>query len=208
MSVRVEGFERVRHDYPECPDFGDIYYALSNDPPELHEGFITSDGYLFYGSRLCVPQTSLREFLIWELHAGGAARHFGRDKRIFPKENKTAYPQLAPRPESKRSSCRIVGTPWRTGGYREYSEHATKTCFQSRPSLASKTPVESGIPADKHPIRAASLENTTELYTYSGRQVCPHRPPPPDWADRHLQTARSARSDRAVCPVRPPLLFK
>ncbi|KAK8928243.1 hypothetical protein KSP39_PZI017395 [Platanthera zijinensis] len=82
MSVRVEGFERVRHDYPECPDFGDIYSALSRDPLELREGFIISDGYLFYESRLCVPQTSLQEFLIWELHVGGEAGHFGRDKTI------------------------------------------------------------------------------------------------------------------------------
>lgn len=82
MSTRVVGFERLAYDYPECPDFGDIYAALSRDPPDLREGYTISDGYLLMGPHLCVPQLSLRDFLIWELHAGGAAGHFGRDKTI------------------------------------------------------------------------------------------------------------------------------
>ncbi|KAK8941215.1 hypothetical protein KSP39_PZI009975 [Platanthera zijinensis] len=59
ISTRVVGFERLAYDYPECLDFGDIYAALSRDPLDLCESYSFSDGYLFMGSRLCVPQSFL-----------------------------------------------------------------------------------------------------------------------------------------------------
>ncbi|KAK8954863.1 hypothetical protein KSP39_PZI002830 [Platanthera zijinensis] len=110
MSARVEGFERIRHDYPECPDFGDIFSALSKDPPEPHEGFAISEGYLFFGPRLCVPRTSLRDFLIWELHAGGAAGHFGREKTIALVEDRFFWPGLKKDVTRVVRHCRICKT--------------------------------------------------------------------------------------------------
>ena len=49
--------------------------------PEI-DGFLLQDDYLFRFRKLCVPRTSLRDYLVCELHAGGFASHFGREKII------------------------------------------------------------------------------------------------------------------------------
>ena len=33
-------------------------------------------------TKLCIPRTSFRDLLIWEMHVGGLAGHFGQDKTI------------------------------------------------------------------------------------------------------------------------------
>ena len=46
------------------------------------DGFILPDGYLFLGRKLFMPQTSLQEFLVWELHASDLAGYFRNEKTI------------------------------------------------------------------------------------------------------------------------------
>ena len=58
------------------------------------DGFILYDGYLFLGRKLCIPRTSFREFLDWELHAGGLAGHFENEKTIEAVEYRFYWPSL------------------------------------------------------------------------------------------------------------------
>lgn len=49
-----------------------------------------------------MPNTYVREQVIWELHSGGAAGHFGRDKSIAIVEDRFHWPSL------KRDVAKII----------------------------------------------------------------------------------------------------
>ncbi|XP_078437645.1 uncharacterized protein LOC144708268 [Wolffia australiana] len=94
MKTRALGFKKVKDDYAECPNFGKIVEALREGPTSAHLEYLMSSGYLFYRKRLCVPRISLRDFLIWETHAGGLSGHFGRNKTIQAVEYQFYWPSL------------------------------------------------------------------------------------------------------------------
>ena len=70
LIVEVIGFECLIQDYPTYQDFGEIYTSLIREPPTLVEDYTIVDGILFTGTRLCIPNTSLVGYLIWEMHVG------------------------------------------------------------------------------------------------------------------------------------------
>ncbi|XP_078433674.1 uncharacterized protein LOC144704964 [Wolffia australiana] len=82
MKVTVLGFETVRDGYDSCPDFSPIIAEVRRGPSQDYRDFVLTDEYLFYKNTLCMPRTSLRDFLTWECHAGGLSAHFGHDKTI------------------------------------------------------------------------------------------------------------------------------
>ena len=86
MSVKVTGFERLKDDYESCPDFGELYTSLSNAPRPILDDYTLQDGYLFKANKSYIPWSSVRDFLVWEIHAGGLVGHFGRDKTIEESE--------------------------------------------------------------------------------------------------------------------------
>ena len=51
-------------------------------------------GYCTKGTKLCVPQGSLREAIIREAHGGGLAGHFGRDKTLALVKENFYWPNL------------------------------------------------------------------------------------------------------------------
>jgi hypothetical protein len=81
VTVDVNWFHGVKEQYPEDPDFGKIYKQLLNNPQDLEGQYSIFNGFVFRGTKLCLPNSSMCEFVVSELHAGGLARHFGRDKQ-------------------------------------------------------------------------------------------------------------------------------
>nr|GMD14355.1 retrotransposable element [Ipomoea batatas] len=70
----IIGFEVLKEQYAEDEDFNLIWkQAFQNIPVQDYH---ISNGYLFKGNRLCIPRTSLRGKLIWDLHAGGLGGHW------------------------------------------------------------------------------------------------------------------------------------
>ena len=95
------GFERLREEY-DSPDLRKIYVTLRDGPIREMYSFLLQDGYLFRFRKLCIPRTSLRDFLSWEAHAGGLAGHFGQNKSIEAVEHRFYWPSL------KRDVAKIV----------------------------------------------------------------------------------------------------
>ncbi|KAK8936663.1 hypothetical protein KSP39_PZI012026 [Platanthera zijinensis] len=106
MEVHVIGFERVKDEYATCPDFQDFYLSAQDSSPTTISAYVIKDGYLFRNGKLCIPQSSLRLHIIWELHSGGLSGHFGRDKTITLVEEKFYWPKLKAMVGRVVSSCR------------------------------------------------------------------------------------------------------
>jgi hypothetical protein len=94
LTVKVTGFEELKHCYPNDPDFGLIQAAIFNGPSPNRPHYTVQDGYLFFKNRLCLPKTSIHEFVIQELHEGGLAGHFGHEKTISLVEDRFFWPSL------------------------------------------------------------------------------------------------------------------
>ncbi|XP_022871981.1 uncharacterized protein LOC111391070 [Olea europaea var. sylvestris] len=74
MSVKVIDFEKLNEDYEVCPDFKDIFLDLQGGQSNTTNGFRLMEGYLFKANKLCIPRTSVRDFIVREIHAGGLDR--------------------------------------------------------------------------------------------------------------------------------------
>ncbi|KAG6763953.1 hypothetical protein POTOM_031403 [Populus tomentosa] len=70
MSVEVIGFEKLKEEYETCSEFGEIYLTLKDENHRVVNGYHFQDGYLFRDNKLCISKTSVRDFLIWEIHTG------------------------------------------------------------------------------------------------------------------------------------------
>ena len=79
MQTRVVGFDTFSDLYCDDPDFRDHWVKCVDGS---FQQFMIHDKFLFKGHRLCIPQCSLRATIISEVHEGGLAGHFGKDKTM------------------------------------------------------------------------------------------------------------------------------
>jgi hypothetical protein len=114
MEVQVLGFEVLKELYKNDPDFGNEWESCSQGS---FNHFLVQEGFLFKNSRLCIPQCSLRREIIQEVHGGGLAGHFGRDKTLALVQENFFWPKLAHDVECFVKSCKICQIAKSTGLY-------------------------------------------------------------------------------------------
>lgn len=75
-------FESLKDRHTTSPNSGLIYQEIMDNNHRNHVDFLIRDGYLFRNFRLCIPCTSFRYFIAWELHVGGLVGYFECNKTI------------------------------------------------------------------------------------------------------------------------------
>ena len=55
ISTEVIGFDKLKEEYPKCPDFSNIYQALQQGSSSEHKNYTLQEGYLFKDNQLCIP---------------------------------------------------------------------------------------------------------------------------------------------------------
>ncbi|XP_042476307.1 uncharacterized protein LOC122058001 [Macadamia integrifolia] len=90
--VQSAGVEHIKEEYISDADFSEVFNNLQGGGRD--DKFAIHDGYLFKGTRLCIPNTSLRHHLIRELYGGGMDGHFGKDKTYSIIKDLYFWPQL------------------------------------------------------------------------------------------------------------------
>lgn len=102
MHATILGFEHIKDLYATDPDFSEIYIHCSKG---AFNKFYLVDGFLFRLNRLCIPQGSLREFLVHESHSGGLMGHFGVNKTLDMVMEHFFWPHMRKTVEKICASC-------------------------------------------------------------------------------------------------------
>ena len=79
LDTCVLGFEHLKALCAEDEDFRELFAECSK---HSKGDFLVQEGFLFNGTRLCVPRCSTRELLIREVHRGSLAGHYGENKTL------------------------------------------------------------------------------------------------------------------------------
>ena len=79
LDACVLRFEHLMSLYAKDREFGELFHECKRHP---NGEFLVQEGYLFRGTRLCVPNCA-RELLIRAIHGGSLAGHFGEKKTLI-----------------------------------------------------------------------------------------------------------------------------
>ena len=94
MAISMPGFKQIKQEYKSDKDFGTIYKEVHHCEHLKHPYFSIHDGYLFYGSRIYLPNTSIQEHVIRELHSGRCSGYLGRNKTFALVEDRYYWPHM------------------------------------------------------------------------------------------------------------------
>ena len=72
-------WDHIKDLYSQDHDFSKLFELHEKGS---HQGFFRDKGYLFKNNRLCLPQSSLHELMIYEAHKRGLMGHFGVEKTL------------------------------------------------------------------------------------------------------------------------------
>ncbi|XP_011626562.1 uncharacterized protein LOC105421312 [Amborella trichopoda] len=93
MSMKVLGFEVINCQYKVGPIFSNVLEMCVDGRDPMGE-YLMHHSCLFKGMRLCIPDCSLREKIIMELHVGGVGEYFGKDKTMAMVGEKYFWPYM------------------------------------------------------------------------------------------------------------------
>jgi len=79
LNAKLLGFDYVKELYANDDDFASVYRACEM---AAFRKFYKLDEYLFRENRFCVPNSFMREMLMYEAHRGGLMDHFGVRKTL------------------------------------------------------------------------------------------------------------------------------
>jgi len=79
LNSKLLGFEYIKELSLDENDFGSIYDECK---VSTNDRFFRHDEFLFKENKLCVPNYSMRELLVREVHRGGLMGHFGIAKTV------------------------------------------------------------------------------------------------------------------------------
>lgn len=88
LSYEIIGFDLLPESYGMDPFFS----KMLNDGKS--KDYLMMNGYLFKRNQLCLPEGSLRLFVIEKLHAGGLGGHFRQDKTEALVKQRYFWPSL------------------------------------------------------------------------------------------------------------------
>jgi len=91
LDTCILGFEHLKSLYTSDEDFKALYSACQKHP---EEDFFVQDGYLFKGTRLCIPNSGSRELLIQEVYRGSLASHFRENKTLAMLREHYCWPRM------------------------------------------------------------------------------------------------------------------
>ena len=112
LESKVLGFEVVKGMYASDDDFKDHFVECAFHPHGLYH---IQEGFIFKGSRLCIPKCGFRELLIKELHGGALSGHFGVEKTCSMLKEHYYWPKMSKDVEHfirRCSICHMAKSHW------------------------------------------------------------------------------------------------